>query len=79
MKNLLISAVFFFASASVALAQVQNCETFDGTNGVVGNRNSFSVDLLSGETITADTTTPTSTNMEIGNVLCGPAFGSGTC
>lgn len=79
MKRLWISLAMFLTGATSALAQAHTCTDFDGTNGTIAVRTVFSVDLKAGETVTAGTTTPTTTNMEIGSTLCGPSFGGGSC
>ena len=79
MKRFLAAFCLLTLGANSALAQALTCDTFNGTNGTIAVRQAYSVSLQAGETITAGTTTPTTTNMEIGSTLCGPVFSGGSC
>lgn len=79
MKRFLAAACLMTLGANSALAQALTCDTFNGTNGTIAVRQAFTVALEAGDTITAGTTTPTTTNMEIGSTLCGPRFTGGSC
>ncbi|WP_127113512.1 autotransporter domain-containing protein [Shimia sediminis] len=79
MKRSLAFLCLMTLGANSALAQALTCDTFNGTSGTIAIRQAYSVSLQAGETITAGTTTPTTTNMEIGSTLCGPRFSGGSC